>query len=50
MYLIIIFIYCILTRGVELHSDKNLYLSMQSEMYNPGRNEFNISYPVNGKY
>jgi len=38
-----------LFRGVELHSDKNPYLCMQSEVYGPQRNVLNISYPINGK-
>jgi len=36
-------------RGVELRSDKNPYLYMQSEVYDPRRNVLNISYPINGK-
>lgn len=36
------------SRGVELRSDKNPYLCMQSEVYDPRRNVLNISYPING--
>ncbi|KAF0757724.1 Uncharacterized protein FWK35_00025389 [Aphis craccivora] len=35
------------SRGVELRSDKNPYLYMQSEVYDPRRNVLNISYPIN---
>jgi len=34
--------------GVELRSDKNPYLYMQSEVHDPRRNVLNISYPING--
>jgi len=40
---------CLIFRGVELRSDKNPYLYMQSEVYDPRRNVLNISYPINGK-
>jgi len=34
--------------GVELRSDKNPYMCVQSEVYDPRRNVLNISYPING--